>query len=645
MENSETQDAPKVGNAELEKTLLDHYHQAETELNLRIQDRERGFDVYDRLYRNSIQKKKWPFKARVTDGRASSIINRKTDRLLANRMTGRMVRTGSGGTELGAKIQTELIHWEWNQIDVCTDEPMIVRVRKTDQNARKYGAAFALVPWRTFGKFDGPSYEPLENRDVLVQPGAKSIDDAEWVQVRRYTTVANLERMNKMAKTGDVYDKASIEKLKETDSPENNYVSVNRSVVGLGGEQNKRVEIVTEYRRDKFITFCPRQGKDGKESSIILSDKPNPYLHGEIPIVRLAYYPIDDDIYGLPELEAANSLIKTNWALMSQYLEGAQMDLYSPLMVNKLSVDIDSLKFEKGAKWTMNDPTKDVQPYRPSDAAMARFQNTFGILTSLIMESVGETAQDVSQVSAQVGADKTATEVRDNTSLRTARDNANKTILKHFLSRVVYFWSQMNKQFIDEDKKIAIAGKEALQYFINKRLNGYDLSNEGASLVADYASEKNIEYEDAYEELRSMGQLETYASPLFPTKEGLPQLELDEDEKSGTLTLTKEHFEDDYSYVPDVEAMSLNDDAYDTSAKGMYFDKVKQVEPQLMQEGTRVKWQDLLESLANSAKLKDPDQFFEKISPEELQAQAMQQQGMQGVPQDQFPVTQEQPVQ
>lgn len=623
MENEE-KTSPQTGGSKLSEEVLRHYTDAQNELDLRISDKERGFDVYDRLYRNFINKKKWSFRARVTDGRASSIINRKTDRLLANRMTGKMVRRGGGGTELGAKIQTELIHSQWNDIDTLTDEPMIIRVRKCDQSARKYGASFALVPWRTTKRFDGPSFEPLENRDVLIQPGARSIDDAEWVQVRRYVSLASLKRANELAKTGEVYSSEALEKLKESDSSENNYISINRSVIGISGNEGKRIELVTEYRRDRFITFVPKQGK---EKGIILSDKENPYRHGEIPIVRLNYYPIDDDIYGLPELEAANSLIKTNWALMSQYLEGAQLDLYSPLMVNPRETQLDTIKFEKGARWLMEKPGESVRPYASGLQTLSRFRDTFGILTSLIMESVGETSQDVSQISQNVGTDKTATEVRDQAQLRTARDNANKTILKQFLSRVVYFWSEMNKQFLEDEKAIAIAGKEALQYFINKGLNGWELSTDGAKIVSDYALEKNMDYEVAYEELRAMGNLESYASPLFPSQDpSIPKLETDEDEKSGTLRIGREDVSEEYAYVPDVEAMSLNDDSTDTQAKVMIFDRIKQVESQLQQEGTKVKWQDLIESLGHSAKLKDPDQFFEKISPEELQEQQMQKQ-------------------
>lgn len=593
-----------------EAELQEHYHEAEKELDSRIQDSTRGFDVYDRLYRNYIQKSKWAFKAMVTDGRATTLINRKTDRLLSNKMTGKMTRTGGGGNELGARIQTELIHWQWNMIDNCTDEPMMVRLRRFDLSARRYGAAFALVPYRDNGRYAGPSFEPLENRDVLIQPGARSIDDCEWVQIRRYISIAALKRANKLAKTGEIYK--NLDQLKDNDSPDQNYTSVNRTVVGIGGNDEKRVEVVTEYRRDRFITFAPKQGKEKKV--IILSDIENPYKHGQIPIVRLCYYPIDDDIYGLPELENCLTLIKTSWALLSQYLEGVQMDLYTPLMINPTETRMDTIKYAPGAKWIMDRPGESVVQHRPDYGSISRFRDTFGVITSLIMEAAGETAQDTSAISQETGTDKTATEVKDMASLRTARDNANKTILRQVLSRVVYFWSHMNRQFIDKPTQIAVSGKEAIQYFVDKQLNGYELSNEGAGLISQYALEKNLDYATAYEELRTQGLLEGYASPMFPIQEGeetTPQLQYEKGENSATLTITPADLEEEYAYTPDVEAMSVNDDYLDIQAKNQFFDRVLQVEQQLTTEGTKIKWQNLLESIAHSSKLRDPDQYFE----------------------------------
>lgn len=635
------QEEERVQNSGLEKDLFEHYQLAQNELDDRINHKERGFDVYDKLYRNYIDKKRWPFAARVADGRASSIINRKTDRLLANRMQGKMV-SKKHGNSLGARVITELINCQWNDIDIHTDEPMLVRLRKMDQNARKYGASFAFNGWKESDRFSGPVFEPLDNRDVLIQPGARNIDEAEWVQVRRYLTIEAMKRANDGMKVGmmPLYDTEAIEKLKEADSKANNYVSINKSVIGLSDDKNMRVEVVTEYRRDRRITFVPKQKA---EETIVLSDVPNPYDHGQIPVQRLCYYPIDDDIYGLPELEAVQSLIKTSWAFLSQGLEAAQRELYPIIKGNPTSVQWDTISFEVGKPWLMNSPD-DLVIEQQNLNNLNRLTQIFGLLSSLTLEGVGETGQEISQIAQDVG-DKTATEVRDTAMLRSARDNANKVVLRQFLSRMVWFWFQMSKQFIDGYKLVNIVGKDAIKYLVEEGMHEYKLSDEGQNMVAEYSLERNLPYDVAYEELRSTGQLEQHSSPMYPVEangEQLPQLELEENGRAGFLYVTKQDLDGDYDFIPDVEAMSMTDDSQDIQAKSMFFDRAKSVEPQLMQEGTKIKWQDLLESMGYSAKLKEPEQYFEQISEEEMQMQQMQ--AMQGQMPEQVP-GQEQPMQ
>lgn len=624
---------------DLSKILLDHYQEAQNELDDRITNKERGFDTYDRLYRNFIDKAKWPFQARVTDGRATSIINRKTDRLLANRMQGKMVAK-KGGTALGARINTELINCYWNDIDIHTDEPMLIRLRKMDQNCRKYGASFAFNGWKDGDRYSGPIFEPLDNRDVLTQPGMRNIDECEWVQVRRYLTIAAMERANANQKIGmmPLYDPEAIEKLKEADTSESNYVSVNKSVIGLDGKNHMRVEVVTEYRRDRRITFVPKQKE---KESIVLSDLPNPYDHGEIPIQRLCYYPIDDDMYGLPELEAVASLIKSSWAFLSQGLDAAQRELYPIIKGKPTAVQWNTVSFEVGKPWLMNDPNSDLVIDQQGLNSLNRMKEIHGLLSSLILDGVGESGQDVSIQQSNIGTDKTATEVRDTAMLRTARDNANKVVLRQFLSRMVWFWFQMSKQFLDANKIVDIVGKDAIKYFVDAGLDGWELVNDGNQFVATYAAEKNLPFDEAYEELRTTGQLEKYVRPMYPvqteTGEVVPQLQLEESGREGKLYVKPEDLFGEYDFIPDVEAMSMTDDSLDMQGKAMFFDRARSIEPQLMQEGKRIKWAELLESMGYSAKLKEPEQFIETISEEEMMQQQMMEQEAQMAEMPQMP--------
>lgn len=601
--------------------LNTHYEDADGELTTRITHAERGFDVYDRVFRNYINPKKWPFSARVPDGRGSALIKRKTDRILASKLQGNLVPL-KGGTEMGAKIGTELLLTQWNDVDIHSDEPMLMRWRRMDQNCRKYGAGFGLATWRTVkgrdGKtiFDGPWFEVLSNRDVLLQPGARSIDDSDWIQIRRYTTIREMETINDLATVGSIYNKETLDALKKSlgDHPGNNYTSVNKDVIGLSdSEVSERIEVVTEYNKveNKWKTFLP---KNGDEKKRMLRTIDNPYDHGDIPIVPLVYDKIDDDIYGVPELEPAMPLVKASWALLSQYLEGIQNELYTPVMVNPLKVQLDTLEFKAGARWLMERPGQDVQPFRGGSVGIQKFAETFGLVTSMIMESVGETAQDVSNVSQTYG-DKTATEVRDMAMIRTARDNGNKILLSMAIGKMLYFWLRMDQQFLDAHKIVSIVGKDALKYFIEEGMHDWTLSDEGLELVSKHSEEKGLQFEEAYNDLLGQGALDQYATPIVPVEQGkeqVPKLQLENNGKSGSLFVNKDDVPGNYHFLVDIDAMSMPNDQAEVAGRKMFFDATVQVKDDLASQGVRVKWQEMLEKIGESARLKDTEQFFEK---------------------------------
>jgi len=595
--------------------VLRHYDDGKGELETRITHKERGFDVYDRVFRNYIDPTTWPFRARVPDGRGATLLKRKTDRLLASRLQGNL-KPRKDGSELKAKINTQLVLSQWQYHDLCTDEPILMKWRKVDQSTRKYGAGFAFVGWNKKGKVSQPWFEHLENRNVITQPGASSLEDSEWVQVRRYVTLAELKKVNEKAKFGPIYDTKAIKDMEdEQDGDHKEYTSINKTVVGLqNAKSNGRFEVVTEYRRDKWITFMPKRG-DVK--GMVLREIPNPFDHGEIPIIRLMYDSIDDDIYGVPELEAVLPLLKANWALLCQYLESAQNELYTPLMVNPQNVQMDTLKFDSGARWLMQRPGTDVMPFQSGTTSMQKFFEVYGLLTSLIMEGMGETGQDVSQIAQQSGVEKTATEVRDMALLRTSRDNANKIMLQLAMGKMIFFWTQMNKQFLGDGEVVKIIGKDAIADFMNEGLQDWSVSSEGQELVAQYAHEHDIMWEQAYEEMRQTGLLQQYGTPLYPVAgpDGamLPKLQLENGNRSGTLTMEKDDYDGEFDFIVDIEAMSIQSDQTEVQARQLFMQSLLESEQSMEKQGIIVKWKELNTALAEKAGVKDADQYFDKL--------------------------------
>ena len=88
--------------------VIRHYEMAKEDLENRIAD----WNVKDELFRSYIDEKDWPYQSVVFDPRVFTAIFEKTARLFANKPRGRMVPR-EGGDTLGAKINNELLSFQW----------------------------------------------------------------------------------------------------------------------------------------------------------------------------------------------------------------------------------------------------------------------------------------------------------------------------------------------------------------------------------------------------------------------------------------------------------------------------------------------------------------------------------------------------
>lgn len=283
-------DLELIGTPEEQKSfteVLRHNEMAESDLSTRIAD----FDKKDILFRSHIDEKNWPYRSLVFDPRVFTALYEKTARTLANKPRGRMIPR-EGGDVLGAKINNEILSFQWDDNERVDETAMIAKWAMMDLNARKYGASFALTKWHwqrevsrgEDGKnkskifYDGPNFRPLNNRDCLPNPSYSTIKN--WFQTREYLTLQEMKDVNDAARSKPVYKNLDLlrsllqsETQKGGDARASNYVIKNKAIKGLTDflgqdEMYKVVEVVTEYRPDKWITFSPKHG-------VILRDIPD----------------------------------------------------------------------------------------------------------------------------------------------------------------------------------------------------------------------------------------------------------------------------------------------------------------------------------------------------------------------------------
>jgi len=198
----------------------------------------------------------------------------------------------------------------------------------------------------------------------------------------------------------------------------------------------------------------------------------------------LKYYPVDDDLYGLSELEPIEKLQKADNALLCQYLDAINTGLYTPLKVKTSGVRMHTLEWGPGAKWLMDD-LNNVELLQHSPTGVAEFSTTYKFIVGAMMEALGETSAATSNL-VPGGSKKTATEIQDLALQRNARDNFNQIFLAAALKKQMMFWHQMNQQFLlsdDKAKVIRIVGKDAIKYFEKSPLAAERISDEVFGLL------------------------------------------------------------------------------------------------------------------------------------------------------------------
>ena len=595
-----------------------HYSMSKQDLTQRIQ-RKNGFDDADKMYASYIDEGNWPYKSVMFDPRPYTVIIEKSARLIGSKPKGRLVPR-EGGDTLGAYVNNELLSYQWDD-NSRLGESMISKWIMMDQNARKYGSSFAITKWRyetrtKDGKkqvyFDGPDFKVCDPRNVLANPSYSFIN--KWFQYREYTTMDELEKVNDTAKSAPIYKNLDLLKssLKEEaklkgDKRSTQYINQNKSIRGLTDTMGEDIvfppiEVITEYRPDRWITFCPRHG-------VIIRDIENPYKHGEIPVVHLKYYPLPDDLYGVSEFEPVAKQIKGINCLFSQYIDNITVDLYPPLMVNPVNVRMHTLEFTPEAKWLMNNPGVDVKRLETSTAATNNFQSAYSLMVGSLMNALGEQSQQMSAVNPFEAKGKvTATEIRDTAFTRNVRDNMNQIFLSEALKKQIMLWHSMNQQLMftgktDKVKVIRIVGRDAINFFTRKGLSDIRPTDEDVKNVA----------------MGQLNQEDIQNGPVFPVDvngEEKTKFEPDQLGEGGNLYIEEGDLLGNYDYIPDIESMkSPSDEDIEAKMQGVL---AVLSNPAIVQglaaEGKRPKYQDILVKMFESTNvIKDADAYFEEI--------------------------------
>lgn len=602
------------------RDVHNHYTTSKQDLETRI-TRKNGFDDADKMFASHIDESNWPYRSMVFDPRPYTVIVEKSGRLIGAKPKGRLVPR-EGGDSLGAVINNELLNFQWDD-NSRLGESMVSKWIKMDQGTRKYGKKFGLCKWKYETKvengkrkvvYDGPDFVVCKTRDVLANPSYEFVN--KWFQYREYLTLNDLKNVNDASRTKPIYKNLKLlQDILKTDDKSKGRgdkrdaesTLPNKSFRGLtdylgSDEVYKTIEIVTEYRPDRWITFAPRQG-------VIIRDIPNPYKHGMIPVVELCYYPLEDDLYGVNEYEPVASQIRAINSFLSQFSDDIVTTLYPPLMINPVNVRMHTIEFTPEAKWLMNNPGEDVKRLESGGSTIQAFNTIYSTMVGSLLSAWGENSQGFSQINPTQDQGKvTATEIKDTALTRNVRDNMNQIFLSEALKKQIMFWHSMNQQFLfsgtkDKTKIIRIVGRDAVDFFNRRGL-----------------SDIRPTEEDAMNYGMGMDDMDPIIDgPRYPveTSDGniVPKFVPDE-MGGGELYLEEGDLLGSYDYIPDTESMKPpSDDAVEqklTAILGTITNP--SVMQQLQAEGKRVKIAELLIKMFESTKvISDAEAYFEDM--------------------------------
>lgn len=593
-----------------------HYDMAREDLDVRIPD----WDTKLELFYSYIDETGWPYSSEIFVPQTFTALFEKMARLNGGRPRGRLIPR-EGGDIIKAKINNAILDFQWEDATRADNEPIIAKWAKMDLNARIYGASFAIAKWKyeedVDGNvvFDGPVLKVLNNKDCLANPAYSTIKN--WFQYREYLTIAELERINDVSGEKPKYEnlnllrKSVLERAeKGGDRRDVNYTVKGKALLGLsdylGADEDpdfKVIEIVTEYRDDKKIVFAPRYG-------VVLQEMNNPYEHRQIPVICLKYIPVDDDLYGLSEIEPIEKVQKALNALTSQFIDAINMDLYRIIQVNPTEVQMHTLEWGPGKKWLMNNPGKSVLPLEHSMSSTNQFVNVYSVLTSMFKEAMGETSGAFSTLQP-FSSEKTATEIQSTETTKTIRDNFNQIFLTEAIKKQEMLWFLMNKQFLFSDPS-----KET--YIL--RIVGRTLMDEFRKLGLDQMipDTNDMELMGAEEIVAGGGDPEIMDTPLHPVNIGgeiKPKLEMDETGEMGTLYVMPEDMIGSYDFIIDVEPMAVANSKQEVQAlKELTVMLINPgVQQLLVQEGRRPKISELIIDAAEKGGLRGADKYFEAM--------------------------------
>jgi len=575
--------------------------------------------IYGKLPNN------WAYLSRVTDPLLRTALIEKTSRLFNGKLRGTVIPRENGDV-VKAKIINAILDFQWDNAQIGGS--MLEKWALMDNYTRIFGASFALCYWIKEDKYEGNEMKVLDNRDVFVDYQANHVKNANWVQVREWRTFQDLE--NTSINGEPVFENLDYLKKKllaeyQGDRRDVKYTSMVKQIRGLEDRVGqdiyfKTLEVVTEYRKDKWITFLPRYG-------VVIRNIENPLNAKVIPIVQLRYYQNGDDVYGDSEFESVLPIQKAVNAYLCGFLDQVNFSLRPPIKVanNADGVRLDTIVYSPNALWLTGSTPNNIVEHQAGTQIVQQFSTVYQVLKSAFNQAVGETSAGVSTMNP-FSQEKTATEVRATFTQMQSRDEFNQMYLKEALKDQMMLWIQLNQQFLFDDPT---------KYHIIFKITGMDTLNDLKRYALDdmeipddvtYGLQNMIEQNpDMVDDTVLNTIIEQTAIPAVPENlnptgkfgDFVPKMEMDKYGEFAVLRVNKDDLTGTYDYIPDVKSMSVGVSDQQIMGRNQALQILlnPNVNMQLQQEGDKIKLKELIVQVLEDNGVRNASKLFETNVP------------------------------
>ena len=404
-------------------------------------------------------------KSRVFDPKLSTAVYERSARVMGQSPKGKAYATSKD--DIGKTLLMNLL-LDYYTKRANEQRRFVTKLRLMDLYSLVYGTMFAIVPWRVDKKrgYIGPEINLLPIRNAFPQPGV-SLSDADWFQARDVVSVSWLKARKKEAP--DVWDVEDlIAELERTGGDEavttnkedsTSFIDRTFYPTTVSDATFPRVEIIHEYRRDKWITWAPLRADSKTSRPYVLRVPDEPYPNYMLPVISKDALPLMNCPIGIGEIARGKTLQYAVNSLINMYLEGVKFSIFPPLHMNPDNVVKSSIKWGAGEFWFMDNPNVDVQPMNISPKGIDTFQSTYSFLSNALVNQSGST-EVMNARNSDFSLGKTPKAIESRMFTQQARDEWDLFMMDETIQDLYERWIALIVQKQEQNVKMRLFAEE-----------------------------------------------------------------------------------------------------------------------------------------------------------------------------------------